>query len=133
MLSDPIADMLTRIRNGYMTSKKEVGFPYSKFKHQLTSKLKAEGYIKDFKVDLVNNKSKLKYLTVLLKYLNTKPAITKIRRISKPSLRVYAGYNKIPKKTGSLGIVVISTSKGLMTDKEAKQKKLGGEIICQVW
>lgn len=134
MLSDPIADMLARIRNAALARKQEVLVPYSKLKEQLGKILVQEGYLKNLKTQISNVKNKkIKNLTCELEYKDGKPAITKIRRISKPSLRVYVKKDKIPKVLSGMGISIISTSKGLMTGKQTKKKSLGGELICEVW
>lgn len=123
---DPIANLLTVIRNGYMARKKTISVPYSKLKEEILKILTKERYIS-------SSKLKEKELEITLKYENDKPALLGIRRVSKPGLRIYRGAKKIPKVLSSYGITIVSTSKGVMTDKEAKKMKLGGEIICQVW
>ena len=130
MLSDPIADMLTRIKNGYLAHKKEVQAPFSKIKAEIARVLVKEGYLA-----LVKKTQQLgkKNLILELKYQNGQPSLRKIKRVSKPSLRVYLGTRKLPKAFRGMGISIVSTSFGVMSNKEAKQKKLGGEIICQVW
>lgn len=125
-MSDPIADMLTRIRNAILRSHKEVILPSSKIKVNILSVLKDKGYIKEFVVE--NNE-----IRILLKYKKGVSKISGIKRISKPSLRVYASYKNIPKVLNGLGINVVSTPEGIFSDDIARKKKLGGEIICRVW
>ena len=126
---DPIADCLTRIRNGLMRGKDFVFIPYSKLKHDLVNVLVAEGYLKaSNKTD--DSKPMIK---VELKYHNELPVIKDLKRISKPSLRKYSGASDIDSVKGGLGSFIISTNQGLMTDKEAKAKNVGGEILCEVF
>jgi small subunit ribosomal protein S8 len=130
MFTDPIADMLTRIRNGASSKKKEVELPYSKLKHSLAEILKNEGYIADVSV----KEGRLKDLVIKLKYDDKGEAIISgIKRVSKPGQRMYVPTDKVPRTNGGLGISILSTSRGLMTDKEARKQKAGGEVICQVW
>ena len=130
-MTDPIADMLTRIRNANGMRYKEVEVPASKMKLEIARILKEEGFIKDFKV----NKDKVQDIIVLsLKYGEGKErVITGLKRISKPGLRVYAKTDEIPKVLNGLGIAIISTSKGVMTDKEARKASLGGEVLAYIW
>ncbi len=129
---DPIADMLTRIRNGCMKGKERVDVPFSKLKTEIARILKDEGYIANFKP--VHNESKRGIVRVFLKYTTEKEsAIHGIQRVSKPGCRVYRSYRDIPKVRGPFGISILSTPLGLMTDEDARKKKVGGEIICQVW
>jgi len=131
MYTDPIADMLTRIRNAGMAKHSSVEMPCSKFKLELAQILKSEGYIGNFSVKEVG---KFKILTVLLKYEeNGKPVISKIQRVSKPGLRIYKKSKNIPKVLGGLGVAIISTSKGLLTDRRARKENAGGEVLCYVW
>ena len=126
---DPIADCLTRIRNGLMRGKDFVFIPYSKLKHDLVNVLVTEGYLKaSNKTD--DSKPMIK---VELKYHNELPVIKELKRISKPSLRKYSGASDIDSVKGGLGSFIISTNQGLMTDKEAKAKNVGGEILCEVF
>ena len=130
-MTDPVADMLTRIRNGIMASYDEVEVPSSKMKVSIAKILKFEGYIRNYKV--IEGKTQAR-LMVHLKYgENKSPAINGLKRVSKPSCRVYARCGKIPKVLNGLGINIISTSKGVMTDREARKMGIGGEIICSVW
>ena len=126
---DPIADCLTRIRNGLMRGKDFVFIPYSKLKHDLVNVLVAEGYLK---ASNKTNDSK-PMIKVELKYHNELPVIKELKRISKPSLRKYSGASNIDSVKGGLGSFIISTNQGLMTDKEAKAKNVGGEILCEVF
>ena len=128
---DPIGDMITRIRNAQMRLLSSVKIPSSKFRVKILDVLKKEGYISDYKVlsDL-NNKGSL---SVDLKYHNGSPVIKEIKRVSKPGRRIYARANSIPKIQNGLGLAIVSTSKGIMTDDEARSQKVGGEIICRVF
>ena len=130
VVTDPIADMLTRIRNANKTRHKSLSIPASKLKLEITRILKDEGFIKDYKYK-EDNKQGL--LTIYLKYINKEKTINNLKRISKPGLRVYANKDEIPEVLGGLGIVILSTSKGVMTGKEALQRHLGGEVICYIW
>jgi len=131
MNTDPIADMLTRIRNAGMADHASVEMPSSKLKVELAKVLKAEGYIAEFSVKDVD---KFKILSVILKYKNDgKPIISKLKRASKPGLRLYMKSKNIPKILGGLGIAIVSTSKGLLTDRKARKENVGGEVLCYVW
>lgn len=131
MNTDTISDMLTRIRNGLMAKKSDVVLPYSNFKHNLAKVLQAEGWIKT--VEVKENEG-FKSLELQLKYDSTgAPVISGIKRVSKPGQRIYSGRTEIPRVLGGMGTTIISTSKGLMTDKEAKTQKVGGEVVCQIW
>lgn len=131
MNTDPIADMLTRIRNANIVKHSDVEIPSSKLKLELAKLLKSEGYIEDFTEKEVG---KFKILSVALKYeKNNKPVISNLKRVSKPGLRAYSKYKNIPKVFGGLGIAIVSTSKGLLTDRKARQEKVGGEVLCYVW
>ncbi|MBK4775920.1 30S ribosomal protein S8 [Candidatus Pantoea edessiphila] len=127
-MQDPIADMLTRIRNGQSSRKITIDMSYSKLKLAISKVLKEEGYIKDYKVV---KDSKIA-LEISLKYFKGKPVLEKIDRVSKPSLRIYRKKNDLPKVMDGMGIAVISTSKGVMTDDMARHMGLGGEIICYI-
>lgn len=129
-MTDPIADMLTIIRNGYASSKEEVTVPFSKLKKTLADKLLAIGYLDSVKEDKANER---KIIRIGLKYDKGEPEVQGIKRISKPGLRIYRGKAKIPYVLGGLGYAIISTSEGLLTDREARKKQVGGEIICEVW
>ncbi len=131
MVNDPIADMLTRIRNANAMKYKEITMPISKIKLEIARILKDEGFIEDYKQ--AKNKN-INMLVLLLKYGNKKErVIAGLRRISKPGLRVYAKYEEMPKVLNGFGIAIISTSKGLMTDKKARKEKLGGEVLAYIW
>ena len=131
MVTDPIADMLTRIRNANQMRYKEVEVPASKIKIEIARILKEEGFIKDYKV--VKNDAQ-GTIELTLKYGDKKErVITGLKRISKPGLRVYAKSDEIPKVLNGLGIAIISTSKGIMTDKEARRQNLGGEVLAYIW
>lgn len=130
VLTDPIADMITIIRNGLSASKAEVLVCDSKLKAEILKILKKENFIGDFKKETVDDKGKLK---VVLKYKGTTPAITSIRRVSKPGRRIYIGKNKISKIKGGRGKAIISTSRGIMTDQDARKQGIGGEVIIEVW
>lgn len=127
-MSDPIADMLTRIRNGQSAAKADVAMPASNMKQSIAQVLKDEGYINDFSV----TQDAKPQLTVSLKYHDGKPVIEKIQRMSRPGLRVYKNTDEIPKVLNGLGIVIVSTSKGMMTDRAARAAGIGGELICSV-
>jgi small subunit ribosomal protein S8 len=128
-MTDPIADMLTRIRNALGAQKQEVSIPSSKLKVNIAQLLKDEGYITDFAVDAANGKPVMK---VTLKYYQGKPVIEELRRISRPGLRQYKAKNELPKVRGGLGIAIVSTSAGLMTDRAARKAGHGGEVLCFV-
>ncbi len=130
-LTDPIGDMFSRIRNGQMRSLNSVDIPSSNFRKNILKILKNEGYIKDYYIEKSeNNKISLK---VNLKYYEGDPVIKEIKRISKPGRRVYSRANSIPKVMNGLGLAILSTPKGVMTDVEAKKNNIGGEIICKVF
>ena len=130
MVTDPIADMLTRIRNAKQMRYKEVEVPASKIKVEIARILKEQGFISNYKVskDSIQN-----VITLELKYVQNEPVITGLKRISKPGLRVYASAQDIPRVLNGLGIAIISTSKGIMTDKEARTQNLGGEVLAYIW
>ena len=130
-MTDPIADMLTRIRNANQMRYKEVEGPASKMKLEIARILKEEGFVEDFKV----KKNNIQNIIVLnLKYgQNKERVITGLKRISKPGLRVYAKTEELPKVLNGLGIAIVSTSKGIMTDKQARKESLGGEVLAYVW
>lgn len=131
MNTDPIADMLTRIRNANLVSHTTVEMPSSKLKIELAKLLKDEGYIIDYEV---KESGKFKILSITLKYdQKHNPVITNLKRISKPGLRNYCKAKNLPQVLGGLGIAIVSTSKGLMTDRKARKDNLGGEILCYVW
>jgi small subunit ribosomal protein S8 len=127
---DPISDCLTRIRNGLMRGKAHVDAPYSKLKHQLVNVLVNEGYLKS--CEKTDNEGKT-MIKIALKYHNEKPVIKNISRVSKPSLRKYSASSDLKQVKNGLGSFIISTNQGLMTDKDAKSKNIGGEILCEVF
>ena len=128
-MSDPVADMLTRIRNGQSAGKKNIQQPSSKLKLSIAKVLKDEGYIADFGSETIGNHS---IMNVELKYHKGAPVIEEIKRISRPGLRIYKSKDELPKVLGGLGIAIVSTSNGVMTDRMARAKGHGGEIICTV-
>ena len=128
---DPIGDMLTRIRNAQMRLLSNVKIPGSKFRAKILDVLKREGYISDYKI--VGNSKNLESLSVDLKYSNGLPVIKEINRVSKPGRRIYAKATSIPKIKNGLGLAIVSTSKGIMTDNDARNQNIGGEIICRVF
>ncbi len=128
-MSDPIADMLTRIRNAQIAEKKEVRIPSSKLKKAILKILKEEGYIENFQETIDDKKL---YLVAHLKYFNGKPVISLLNRVSKPGLRKYSSRNNLPKVMNGLGIAIISTSKGVMTERSARANGVGGELLCLV-
>ena len=129
-ITDPIADMLTRIRNANDARHATVDVPASKLKIAIAQILKDEGYIKDFEVQEGNYQGVIR---ITLKYLGKEKVITGLRRVSKPGLRMYAGADDLPKVLRGLGIAIISTSKGVMTDKQARKEHVGGEVLAFVW
>ncbi len=129
MMTDPIADMLTRIRNGLSAGKKNVTMPLSKMKQSVAQVLKDEGYIAEFSQTEVDGKPAL---DVELKYFHGKAVIEKVSRVSRPGLRIYKATDELPKIMAGLGIAIISTSKGVMTDRAARKAGHGGEVICYV-
>jgi small subunit ribosomal protein S8 len=128
-MSDPIADMLTRIRNAQMVEKVSVVMPSSKVKVAIAQVLKDEGYIEDFAVKSDGAKAEL---NIALKYYAGRPVIERLERVSKPGLRVYRGRNEIPQVMNGLGVAIVSTPKGVMTDRKARANGVGGEVICYV-
>ena len=129
-LTDPIGDMIARIKNAQMRNHKKVDLPSSNFKAKIAEILKSEGFIIDFKVNLKNNKS---ILSINLKYYSGNPVIATIERVSKPGRRIFSRAESLPKINNGLGIAIISTPKGVMTDVDARKQKVGGEIICKVF
>ncbi len=128
-LSDPIGDMLARIKNSQSRNYKKIDMPSSKFKAKIAEVLKNEGYINDFKV-ISDSKPKLE---IILKYNSGNPVISSIERISKPGRRIFSSAESLPKINNGLGIAIVSTPKGVMTDIDARKQKIGGEIICKVF
>ena len=131
-MTDPIADMLTRIRNANLAMRDEVAMPSSKMKRALAEVLRREGYIANYEV--MGGDGPAQVLTIDLKYSSERErVITELRRVSKSGRRVYTKADRVPRVQGGLGIAVLSTSKGLMTDQEARRRRLGGEVLCYVW
>ena len=128
-LSDPIGDMLARIKNAQVRNHSKVSLPSSKFKAKIADVLKSEGYIIDYKI----NEEKKPLIEINLKYNSGNPVINTIERVSKPGRRIFSSASSLPKINNGLGIAIISTPKGVMTDVDARKKKLGGEIICKVF
>mgnify|MGYP001240943017 CR=1 FL=1 len=128
---DPVGDMFTRIRNGQMRNLNHVNIPASKFRSKILEILRTEGYINNFYLE--NDKKNIKVIKVNLKYYEGSPVIKEIKRISKPGRRVYSRANSIPKILNGLGMAIISTSQGVMSDMEARKNNVGGEIICKVF
>ncbi len=131
MMTDPIADMLTRVRNAAAVGHKAVVLPSSKMKESLAEILVSEGYIDRYEV---KEAGAGKQLTLVMRYGDRRdPAITGLTRVSKPGHRIYRGASEIPRVQGGLGVAVVSTSQGLLPDREARRRRLGGEIVCEVW
>ena len=130
VMTDPIADMLTRIRNANRQHHETVMVPASKLKVDIAEILKNEGFIKGYKVE---GEGRIKNIVITLKYRGNDRVITDLKRISKPGLRVYAKVNEIPKVLNGLGIVILSTSQGVITDKEARAKQVSGEVLAYIW
>jgi small subunit ribosomal protein S8 len=128
-MSDPIADMLTRIRNGQGVDKQEVLMPSSKLKVAIAQVLKDEGYIENFRVAENDGKAELR---IALKYYAGRPVIERIERVSRPGLRIYKGRDAIPHVMNGLGVAIVSTSRGVMTDRKARTQGVGGEVLCYV-
>ncbi|MGH8610944.1 MAG: 30S ribosomal protein S8 [Gammaproteobacteria bacterium] len=128
-MQDPIADMLTRIRNGYGSEKKDVGMPSSRNKMAIAEVLKSEGYITDYQV----HEGEKPTLTIVLKYFRGKPVVESLTRVSRPGVRIYRSKSDLPAVKGGLGIAIVSTPKGVMTDRAAKKQGLGGEVLCTVY
>ena len=128
-MSDPIADMLTRIRNAQLAEKASVSMPSSKLKVAIAAVLKDEGYVEEFAVRQADGKATL---DVVLKYYAGRPVIERIERVSKPGLRIYKGCEDIPRVMNGLGVAIVSTSKGVMTDRKARAQGVGGELLCFV-
>lgn len=128
-MSDPIADMLTRIRNAQQVNKNSVSMPSSKVKVAIANVLKEEGYIESFGVKEEGGKAEL---NIALKYYVGRPVIERLERVSRPGLRIYKGRDELPSVMGGLGVAIVSTSKGVMTDRKARANGVGGEVICYV-
>ncbi len=130
-MTDPISDFLTRLRNASKAGQSQCVAPHSKMKESLATILKAEGFVRD--VANGTDDRGHKTLVVTMKYVDNSPVITGIKRTSTPGRRMYAGYTEIPRVLNGLGIAILSTSKGLMKDQDARRQKLGGELVCTVW
>jgi len=131
-MQDPISDMLTRIRNGLLSNKKNISIPFSKEKNAIANILVSEGYLLKSKTYALTNDASKKDLIIELKYHKKKPVIELLKRVSRPGLRIYKQSKKIPKVHGGFGISIISTSKGIMSDGQARSIGVGGEVICYV-
>lgn len=130
MMTDPIADMLTRIRNAYLARLDRTQVPASKLKRELAKILVKEGYVADYRIEEGHPPS----MTIFLKYgADRRGAMVGIKRSSRPGRRYYVGHDAIPKVNGGLGVAILSTSKGMMTDREARHERVGGEVLCEVW
>ncbi len=130
-MSDPISDMITRIRNGQRVNKSQVESPASKLRESVLAVLEQEGYIRGYEV--LEDRPGMKKIRVELKYFNERPVIQEIKRVSKPGCRVYASVNNLPKVYNGLGMSVLSTSKGVMSDNDARNANIGGEVLCSVF
>ena len=129
-MTDPISDMLTRIRNATKIGKAEVILPYSKYKKQLGDLLLKQGWIEEI---FDSSKGERKFLGIKLKYSDGRPVISGLKRVSSPGQRIYSKFKDIPRTQNGYGITIISTSRGLLTDMQARKKRLGGEVVCQIW
>ena len=129
MLTDPISDFLCRVRNASLARHADVVIPHSRLKESLAQLLQREGYVEDVAVEGTGKKA----IRIRLKYAGEKSVIEGLRRMSSPGRRVYAGCTSIPKVRGGLGVMVLSTPKGIVTDREARKRNLGGELLCSVW
>lgn len=128
-MTDPIADMLTRIRNGQSAGKKNVTLPSSKLKMAIAKVLKEEGFVSDYRSEVIGKHA---VMTIDLKYYNGRPVIEQVKRVSRPGLRIYRSKDELPKVLGGLGIAIVSTSNGVMTDRAARAEGHGGEVLCTV-
>lgn len=129
-MTDPIADMIIRIKNALMARHDSVIVPHSKMKEEISKILVANNYVESYQVDKKLPQSDLVFK---LRYVGKIPAITDVKRVSKPGCRVYSTSSKVPKALGGYGITIVSTSKGIMTDKDARKQNVGGEVLCQIW
>lgn len=130
-VTDPIGDMLTRLRNASRAGQAQTVIPLSKLKHQIAEVLKAEGFVKDVHVHKTSAQGEM---TVVLRYDHEgAPAFTHVKRMSKPGLRRYVGYDKLPRVLNGLGAAIVSTPKGILVDREARKQKVGGELLCTIW
>lgn len=130
-MTDPISDFLTRVRNAIKAEKKTVDIPASKFKKEIAEILKNSKYIDDYK--MIDTENKRSFISIKLKYSGGESVITGLKRISKPGIRTYVEHGNLPRVRNGLGIALISTSKGLMTDSQARKLGVGGEVVCEVW
>jgi small subunit ribosomal protein S8 len=130
-MTDPISDYLTRLRNALKAEKKSVDVPASKFKVAISEILKITGFINDYSI--IETEEKKKFVSIKLKYHNGESVIEGLQRVSRPGIRRYVKFDELPRVKNGLGIVIVSTSKGLMTEKKAKELKVGGEVVCKVW
>jgi len=130
LITDPVSDLFIRIKNGLMAKKKEVNMPHSKLKEAIAHKLVENNYIEA--VEIID-KIPQKEMNIKLRYVESLAGITGFKRISKPGRRLYAGANKVPPALNGYGITLVSTNRGVLTDKEAREKNVGGELICQIW
>ena len=143
MMTDPISDMLTRIRNGALARHDRVNMPHSNLKERIAFVLKSEGFVDDVRVedgkdDEPDSKKRKRVLSIILRYgqdkgREKKPAIDGLRRVSSPGRRLYVPHDRIPRVCSGMGISILSTSRGVMTDKEARKQRVGGELLCEVW
>lgn len=129
-MTDTLGDLLTRIRNGYLARKQVITAPHSKLKEAVARLLEAEGYVAEVSVE---DTKPARTLKIALKYVNGQPVVNEIRRLSKPGLRRYASVQKLPRVLGGYGMTILSTSSGIMSDKQAKAKGFGGELLCSIW
>ncbi|MBV8532517.1 MAG: 30S ribosomal protein S8 [Verrucomicrobia bacterium] len=129
-LSDPIADFLARLRNAARAHRSDVSVPYSRIKEEIARILKQEGYISEFEVD---TQSKPALIKVTMKFVNRTPVLTGLKRMSKPGLRKYVGSHNIPRVLGGMGVAILSTSRGIITGREARKEHVGGELLALVW
>jgi small subunit ribosomal protein S8 len=134
MMTDPIADMLTRIRNASMARHDRTEMPYSRLKEHVARVLKSEGFVDDVRVSEAGDDKGHKQLTVVLRYGRDKQsALDGVRRVSTPGRRVYVRFDRIPRVLSGMGVSILSTSQGVMTDRDARTKRVGGELLCEVW
>lgn len=129
-MTDPIADMIIRVKNAFMAGKSDVSIPHSSLKEAVAKILEKEGYVESFEVKPTVPQ---KTIEVKLKYIGKIPAMTEVRRLSKPGRRVYATVKDIPRALGGYGVTIVSTSKGVVTDAQARKMNVGGELLCQIW
>ena len=130
ILSDPIADFLTRLRNAARSNRNDVSAPYSRMKEEIAKILKQEGYIAGFEVDTQAKPAQIK---VTMKFVNRVPALSGLRRVSRPGLRKYVGSADVPRVLGGMGVAILSTSRGVITGRQARKEKVGGELVAVVW